>query len=334
MSTSLIPTNLTIPAHLANRVGQPSALSTSITGGIGGGDFGPRISIKGSRFRIVKDGAETVLPVLELDVVIVGANPQLSKTWYEKKWDPNDEPEAPDCSSLDGLRPQADSPNPQSEICATCKWNAWGSRVTDAGQKLKACGDTKRLAVVPANDPNGPVYLLSVTPAALKGLNQFQKELQLRGIAPEIVKTRIGFDSTASFPKLTFGFGGFLDEATQTTVDKLFGTDDVLKVTGEAQIAAIPKPAAPKPQLVKEKAVVKPEVDANFTGEGTDPALAAAWGSSTSAVAAVAKTTKATPKKEAPAVVAVSSEGDNLAKEIAAMLEGMGVDDTEDASTA
>ena len=59
--SNIVPANIQIPAYLATRVGQPSALAQSIAGGIGGGESFPRISIKGSRFRIVEGGNETVL---------------------------------------------------------------------------------------------------------------------------------------------------------------------------------------------------------------------------------------------------------------------------------
>jgi hypothetical protein len=207
----------------------------------------PRISIKASRFRIVDGDTETVLPDTTLQVVIVGANPRLSKTWYAKAWTKDSEPQAPDCFSLDGMSPDAESTSPQNDLCASCPQNAWGSKVTDAGQQIKACSDTKRLAVVAADDPSGPIYLLTVTPAALKGLNQYQKELSMRGIPAEIVKTAISFDTDASFPKLKFGFGGFIEEDTQQLVDGLFGSESVREITGEIvkRPVEVPKVAAP-----------------------------------------------------------------------------------------
>lgn len=270
--TDLIPVNLQVPAHLAGRVGQPSALAQSLSGGITGGDGFPRISIKSGRFRIVENGTETVLPSLELNVIVVGANPKLSKTWYSKQWQPDAEPSAPDCFSLDGIRPHADSTDPQNDLCASCPQNAWGSRITQQGAEVKACADQKRLAVVAADQPDGSIYLLQVTPAALKGLNAYQKELAMRGIAPEIVKTKVSFDTDASFPKLKFSFGGFIDEATQSAVDKLFGTPRVLEITGETSspanltklenkpilvkpaVAPAPQPTTPAPQQVAQPA--------------------------------------------------------------------------------
>jgi len=318
--SNLIPTNVKVPAHIAARVGQPSALAQSLGGGIGGGGDFPRISLKGSRFRIKDGDAETVIQETSLDIVIVGANPRLSKNWYAKAWDANAEPTAPDCFSSDGVRPSADAENPQNDICATCPHNAWGSKVTPTGQKIKACSDTKRLAVVSADDPTGPIYLLQVTPAALKGLNQYQKELSMRGIPAEVVKTRISFDTDASFPKLMFGFGGFLDEDGMAAVDTLFGSDKVKEITGE-EAAALMLAAPvekPKPQLVKA-VEPEPEEPAPATPKRGFGAKAAAPAAETAPAS-----TPATKPKTAPKVAAPAS---NIADDIAALIAGVDADD-------
>jgi hypothetical protein len=335
--SNIVPVNIQVPAHLAGRVGVPSVLAQSMTGGLSSGQSFPRISIKGARFRIVEGGAETVLNQTTLDVVVVGANPRLSKAWYAKEWNKDNEPSAPDCYSLDGVGPHPEATNPQCDLCASCPQNAWGSKVTPNGQQIKACADKKRLAVVAADDATGPVYLLEVTPAALKGLNAYQKELSMRGIAPEIVRTRVSFDTDASFPKLQFGFGGFLDADTMAAVDDLFGSDKVKEITGEVQAekpAALPPPAA-RPSPVRQAAPAPaPEPEAEEEGEtvfdgGKHPAppppKARGFGAAKPAAATpAAKPAAAKPAaKPAPAVTA----GVDLADEISNMLSGLGADD-------
>lgn len=323
--SNIVPTNIKVPAHLAGRIGQPSALAQALGGGIGSGESIPRISLKGARFRIKEGENETVLDSTTLDIVIVGANPRLSKTWYAKPWTPDAEPSAPDCYSLDGIRPHPDSTNTQNDLCATCPHNAWGSKVTPMGQKIKACADQKRLAVVAADDPSGPIYLLQVTPAALKGLNQYQKELSMRGIAPEIVKTRISFDTDASFPKLLFGFGGFLDEPTMEAVDGLFGSSEVKAITGEEVAAPAPAPvAAPKPQLVKAAPAPVQQVEEEVEEEAPAPAPAKKRGFAAAAPAAEAAPAPAPKPKAAPKVAAPTS---NIADEIAALIGETNADD-------
>ena len=317
--SNIIPANLQVPAHLASRIGKPSALAQALAGGISSGSDFPRISIKGARFRIVEGGAETVLNQTTLDVVVVGANPRLSKAWYAKEWNKDNEPSAPDCYSLDGIGPHPESTNSQNDTCATCQWNAWGSKIAPNGQPLKACSDKKRLAVVAADDPTGPVYLLEVTPAAIKGLNAYQKELSMRGIAPEIVRTRVSFDTDASFPKLKFGLGGFLDEETMVAVDDLFGSDKVKEITGE-QAPAAPKPALAAPRPAPVKAAPPPPVE-----EDEEPAPAPAPKRGFGAAAAPAA--KAAPKPAPKSEAAVAPAAASLADEIAGLLDEVGADD-------
>lgn len=322
--SNIVSLDAKVPAHIANRIGKPSALAEKLAGGITTGESWPRISIKGGRFRIKEGDAETVLQSTTIDVVIVGSNPRLSKTFYAKAWDPNAEQTAPDCFSLDGVRPDSNVGEPQNDICATCPHNAWGSKKGPQGQDLKACSDSKRIAVVSADDPSGAVYLMLITPAALKDLNQYQKDLSHRGIAPELVRTRIGFDTNASFPKLKFGFGGWLTEDEIASVDQAMSSPSIPEMTGEkvktapAQIAA---PEKPKPQLVRPAPVQEEEVEE----EAPAPVAKRGFG----AKADVAPAPKAAAPKAAPKPVAkpVAVADASLEDEIAAMLQDAPNDD-------
>jgi hypothetical protein len=325
--------NIQVPAHLASRVGTASVLAQSLTGGLSSGESFPRISIKGARFRIVDGDAETVLDSTTLDIVIVGANPRLSKTWYAKTWTPDSEPSAPDCFSLDGIGPDPESEAPQHDTCASCPQNAWGSKLTPQGQKIKACADQKRLAIVAADDPSGSIYLLQVTPAALKGLNQYQKELSMRGIPPEIVRTRVSFDTDASFPKLKFSFGGFLDADTQGVVDQLFGTEAVKNITGEVPRTPVEVPHVKKAALaapVAPKPVVAAPVEEDVA-PASSPAPVAKRGFGAPKAAAPAPTPAPTPAPapKAAKVVPVASADSamSLADEIAALVGEVDADD-------
>jgi hypothetical protein len=326
--SNLTLANAQVPAHLAARIGKPSVLAQALAGGLsgGGGESIPRISIKGARFRIVEGGTETVLDTTTLDVVIVGANPRKSKTWYAKAWTPESEPSSPDCFSMDGISPDPSSTAPQNDLCAGCPQDAWGSKITPQGKQIKACSDTKRLAVVSADDPSGPVYLLSVTPAAITGLNAYQKELAMRGIPPEIIRTRVSFDTDASFPKLKFDFGGYLDDETQQEVDKLFGSEQVLQITGEARassVPAVPKIAAPAPVAPKPVAVAPAPQPAPIpVAEPQPEAPKRGFGAPKKAAAAPVKAATVV----APAAAAAPSAA-SLADEIAALVGEVNADD-------
>lgn len=330
MANSLIPTDTNnIPAHVLARMGK-SSLAADLSGGLASGESFPRISIKGGRFRVVEDGNEVVIPSTTLDVIIVGANPKLSKTWYEKAWDPNDEPSGPDCYSLNGTSPHPDSPRPQNDLCSTCPHNAWGSKTSASGAKIKACADQKRLAVVAADDPGGTIYLLQITPAALKNFGAFQKELQMRGFAPETIKTTIGFDTDASFPKLTFKFGGWVADEDMSTLDKVFGSQPVLDITGVAVHTPLPvAPPAAKPVGVTV-ASAPPEPE-SLASPSLPPKVAKGFGKGANVVE-MTKPAAAKKPKEVEPEVKVVSDGASLADEIANMLEGMTPDDDTPAS--
>jgi hypothetical protein len=279
-----------------------------------------------------------VLDAIKLDIIIVGANPQLSKTFYAAEWNPDAEATAPDCFSLNGVSPDPQSTQLQNDVCASCPSNSWGSRITKQGTKVKACSDLKRLAVVSADDPSGSVFLLSVTPAALKGLNQYQRELGMRGIAPEIVRTTISFDTNASFPKLQFGFGGFISEEAQTAVDKLFGTEQVLEITGEgtgATAVTVNTPETVKAEPTPEP-TPEPVAETKTTGFGTGTSTAApaetkaaepvaetkATGFGTGTSTAAAPTETVAPAEEPAAAPAADADAGTagLAEEITALM--------------
>ena len=330
MSTAITLANTQVPAHIAARIGQVSSLASSIASGLATGESFPRISLKGSRFRIVEGKTETVLEQTKLNVVVVGANPRLSKTFYAKQWDPNDEATGPDCFSLDGIGPDASVSKPENHTCAGCPKNAWGSKISATGQEVKACSDQKRLAIVAAEDPEGPVYLLQVTPAALKGLNQYQKELSVRGIPPEVVKTTLSFDTGASYPKLQFSFGGFLEANEQSVVDRLFGSDQVQEITGEKVVtsqavevaAPVAAPVAPRPApvtVVEEPVAPAPEA-ASTPKRGFGAAKAVPTEESAPEVVA-------TPAPVVTVAPAADTATMSLADEIASLIGGLDTDD-------
>lgn len=257
--SNLVPTNVQLPAHLSGRIGQPSAIAGAMTAGINTGGAGfKRISIRGSRFRIREGATETVLPDTTLRAVIVGASPNLTKIFY-KKFDPKAEGEdkKPDCFSNDGVRPAKDAQDPQSQLCATCPQNAWGSKVSDSGGKMKACADQKRLAIISADasgdDPE--VYLFQVTPSALRDFATYGEMLSAKGFPPETVITEISFDPKVSHPKAQFKFAGFIKEDQLDMIDKLVQSDQVLEIIGEKAEKAEVVAEAPKPSPVKAKAV-------------------------------------------------------------------------------
>lgn len=231
--TSLTTLNTAFPAHLQNRA--KTALSTAAAGGINSGGF-TRITIGGGKFHLDQGDEKTLIrdphypdaeiPLMDLAVVIISANPDLSKLYYEKGGGEDDEQvvvagAAPDCSSEDGITPDQGVKIRQADHCATCPQNAWGSRVSkNTGKPVKACRDQKSLVVLPLSDLETfePTQFV-ITPSALKDWREYVKELSKRGIELNTVATHFRFDTTVTYPKVTFHFGGFLTEEQQAIVD-------------------------------------------------------------------------------------------------------------------
>ena len=168
----------------------------------------------GERETIMRDIDGEMQPAPHIDVVILDIGPsadrkQNAKVWYAKAFTEGDEPAAPDCSSDDGLTPRADSKNKQSDHCATCPKNVWGTGKEGKGRE---CGDSKRMAVATADNLKAPM-LLTVPAGSLGGLNEYLNWLLKKGVEVcYATVTRIGFDYTAAHPKLTFKAIGWVSE--------------------------------------------------------------------------------------------------------------------------
>ena len=164
------------------------------------------------------------------------------------------------------------------------------------------------------------MYLLQVTPSALKGLNTYTKELWQRGFPPEIVKTVVSFDTDASFPRLKFTFGGFIDNETQSAVEGLFGSDKVKEITGEVDSETVGKQEnveeKPKPLLIKETPapVAEPEP---APVEEVAPASARGFGGAKAKAKAPAQEPVAAPVADADPAM------DKMTSDIENMLEGL-----------
>lgn len=249
-----------VPAHLASRIGQPSRIADEIVTGLSGNPIN-RISIRAARFRAIVNGEEKTLKDFDLDVVVVGARGGLAKQYYASDYNEDTKLDAPDCFSYDGKRPHHSIDAPVCESCTSCPMNRFGSKISKQGKEIKACTDTKRLAVVLANYPKEGVFLLSVSPTALKALNQYTAELRKRGIPPECIRTTLSFDEAASYPKLMFKFGGFLTEEEQMKVDVFLGSDEVNRIIGLDDVVEA------ETNTVKEQPVqvVKPKKSATKT---------------------------------------------------------------------
>lgn len=246
-----------LPAYLKQV--DVATLNSDLTSHAGGGF--PAISIKGKVFAVVRDGEREVLrnpkdpdsAATSLDVVLLKANKGTSKVFYLKGYNPEQsEGQKPDCYSPDGIAPAADAQNKQAKKCATCPHNQWGSRITEKGaSKGKACNDTVRMAVAAAGLLNDPM-LLRVPPASIRALGEYGQTLAKRGVAYNMVVTKIAFDMDAESPKLTFKPVGFLDDAAYAEVQETVESDIVANILGASFNAVEAAPAAEDTEVPEE----------------------------------------------------------------------------------
>ena len=99
-----------------------------------------------------------------------------------------------------GLCPSDNSPDKQSDSCASCWANQWGS-----SGKGKACQNTRLLAILPPDaDVETPIMTLKVSPTAIKSFDAHVGSVaRTVGMPVRAVVTRINF-SEDDFASLRF----------------------------------------------------------------------------------------------------------------------------------
>jgi hypothetical protein len=264
-----------LPAHLKgkNKTNNLFAAAVSV------GGF-PVISIKGKVFHIQRGDVRELVtkvgtddePAASLEVIILSVNPNKSKVYYNTGFVEGSVAK-PTCYSNNGVAPAEDAEEQQSKKCNICPHNQWGSRITDSGGKGKACGDSMRLCVSAAGMINDPM-LLRVPAATLKTLGLYGTQLSKRGVEPQYVITKVGFDYNVAHPALTFKAVRFVEEEELTLIedtiveeadliDQITGITDRPNISVEPVGEATPtKVKKPKPTKKKVKEVEDDEVDA------------------------------------------------------------------------
>ena len=253
-----------LPAFAKRRSGK-SAMAKALTGG--GEAGGKRISIKGGVFRLMSAGKEIAnIEDRHLDVVMVNAAAKVNRIFYAAAYD-SEVAAAPDCWSADGVTPNEDSANKQSEDCNSCQKNIAGS-----GQgNSRACRYQQRLAVVLANDLEGGVLQLTLPATSIFGkeegdkrpLQAYARWLDAQNIDPPEVVTRLKFDTKSESPKLHFKTMRWLTDDEFEIAERQGQSADAIKaitmtvakmdnVTAVAPLEG-KRPARPKPVEVEEE---------------------------------------------------------------------------------
>jgi len=244
-----------------------SALSVALAGN-GGGSNIKRISIKGGVFRLFAGSKEVgSIEDRHLDVVIVNAAPKIGRSFYGGTYEEGVST-SPTCWSADGEKPDASIQEPQSDTCANCPNNIKGS-----GQgESRACRFSQRIAVVLANDIEGDVLQMTLPATSIFGkeendarpLRAYAQYLDAHGWEPDMLVTRMKFDTKAAVPKLLFRPASWLTEEQYESVKKQ-GTSDEAKRAIEMSFAApsaAPTVALPAPEIEGTPPARKPKLKA------------------------------------------------------------------------
>ena len=172
-------------AAMAGRIAPPSGINIKVT--------------QDKKF-LLPDGNKVDGP---LDLVIVDFTSR--NEYYEGAYDPNNIA-SPVCFAIHpepkSMAPSNNAPDRQADDCASCPMNQFGS----AG-KGKACKNMRVLAVLPPDaDETTPLWLLKVSPTALKGFDGFVGSVaRTFGMPPVSVIAEVDFNQGETFASLTFG---------------------------------------------------------------------------------------------------------------------------------
>jgi hypothetical protein len=208
------------------------------------------IGYKGKNWSIRLRGENHILfrpddgtPVSYLDVVILRAAKVKAKSYYPGGFEENASAgKRPDCASLDGVRPDLDVINKQSELCALCPRNEFRTNVN--GRKGKECTDYKRLAVLVLPSQTTPLFgqplmepaFLRVPAASLQALATFGDNMASQGWPYYSFVTRVQFDSQKSHPEFVFKPVARLTDEEAKMVLTMREEPLAKRITGEDEI--------------------------------------------------------------------------------------------------
>ena len=249
-----------LPAFLQQR--QSKALTTDLSANLGIGSP-PYISIMGNRFTLIdsagdEEPIQTTDPQLGyyLDCVIIDNNAHISKVFYDKPFDPNSgQYEPPACFSDNGFGPSRSASKPQSNTCADCKNNVWGSKVSAvSGKGVKACSDFQKLAIMIPGDE--VIFLLRVPPNSLSNLRAYNQKFIGQKVDVSDVITRMWFEP-GQIGLLQFNAVSVIDQASFSRREQLLLEHKTDALVGKSDLPrqeALPSPQQPAPQSIAQPA--------------------------------------------------------------------------------
>jgi hypothetical protein len=132
---------------------------------------------------------------------------------YTKPYNPQ-MPSPPECfalsARLNDMAPHELATKPASDSCAECTFNKFGS--APGGGRGKACKNTVRLAVIPADfmkttGAETEAAFLNISPTGIRGWSAYVNGLVTADLLPMHVATEVSFDPNSAYPTLLFKAG-------------------------------------------------------------------------------------------------------------------------------
>jgi hypothetical protein len=303
--TDLTVTNSALPAHLQTLFGG-AEVNDDMTAGVSGGY--PIISYRGKVWAISRGGERTIIvneegdPRASIEVVLIKANPNVSKIYYPAGYEEGSN-DKPTCYSNDGITPGLDAEERQAEKCAVCPHNQWGSRISETGAKGKACSDSRRVAVASPQDLED-VMLLRIPAASLRELADYGKGLSKRGVPYQALTTKVRFDPESAYPKMLFQPSRWLTQEEAEVAAELRDSTLVGDITTLTMSRAAGDVAA---------VAAQPEADPLAALGPRPDFVPPTTATAAPAPAPAATTTASTPRRGRPPKAAVTQEQVNAA---------------------
>lgn len=220
----------------------------------------PTTSNVGTKAGILTLNGDPVGPDNKLSVIVIASTH--ANLYYEGKYDENN-PTNPVCYaySEDGenMAPHPKSSKPQHTDCATCQWNQWESAATGRG---KACKNTRRLALIPADTTvedlkTAEIATMQLPVTSVKIWAQYVNKLSTLFARPPLgVYTTIGSvpDRDTTF-KLTFLNGPLVDVSMiMPLVQKAEAVQELLERVYEPNVELTEEQIAEKAEKDKKSA--------------------------------------------------------------------------------
>tara|TARA_R110000824_G_scaffold21401_3_gene79761 strand:- start:1018 stop:1998 length:981 start_codon:yes stop_codon:yes gene_type:complete len=225
----------------------------------------------------------------DMNVIIIGALPKVSRIYYHDKYDPDAEAKLPNCWSNLGDKPEASVPDAQASNCVTCPMNVKGSG--DKGGR--ACRYQRRISLILEGDPSGDIYQFNIPSKSLFGkgsgnthpFEAYIKYLVANNESPDNVVTKVAYDDEAESMELLFTpVRNITDaeyetvthaqeqpEATQYTVITVGQADGVSKKPEPTEKPVVERSDEPDDDEDEVPAAKEETVEGDFFGKDDSP---------------------------------------------------------------